>query len=83
MPTWKIRYIRESFEKSQNNLNKLNKEFVEGAQAFARDPDISNAEQVAKDIGVLDEGGGGDDCDFDGGCDGEGEGGGEDECEGS
>ena len=56
--------IRESFEKSQNNLNKLNKEFVEGAQAFARDPDISNAEQVAKDIGVLDEGGG-DEVDLD------------------
>ena len=57
--------IRESFEKSQNNLNKLNKEFVEGAQAFARDPDISNAEQVAKDIGVLDEGGGGDEVNLD------------------
>ena len=56
--------IRESFEKSQNNLNKLNKEFVEGAQAFARDPDINNAEQVAKDIGVLDEGGG-DEVDLD------------------
>ena len=57
--------IRESFEKSQNNLNKLNKEFVEGAQAFARDPDISNAEQVAADIGVLEEGGGGDEVNLD------------------
>ena len=57
--------IRESFEKSQNNLNKLNKEFVESAQAFARDPDISNAEQVAKDIGVLEEGSGGDEVDLD------------------
>ena len=57
--------IRESFEKSQNNLNKLNKEFVESAQAFARDPDISNAEKVAKDIGVLEEGGGGDEINLD------------------
>ena len=48
--------IKDEFEKTENNLNKINKDFVEGAEQFARDPDISDAEQVAKDIGVFDEG---------------------------
>ena len=45
--------IRETFEKTQNNISKLNKDFVESAQAFARDKDINSAEKVAQDIGVL------------------------------
>ena len=48
--------IRDEFEKTENNLSKLNKEFIEGAESFARDPDIADAGNVAKDIGVLDEG---------------------------
>ena len=48
--------IRDEFEKTENNLTKLNKEFIEGAESFARDPDIADAGKVAKDIGVLDEG---------------------------
>ena len=48
--------IKDEFEKTENNLNKINKDFVEGAEQFARDPDILDAEQVAKDIGVFDEG---------------------------
>ena len=48
--------IKDEFEKTENNLNKINKDFVEGAEQFARDPEISDAEQVAKDIGVFDEG---------------------------
>ena len=48
--------IRDEFEKTENNLSKLNKEFIEGAESFARDPDIADAGKVAEDIGVLDEG---------------------------
>ena len=48
--------IREEFEKTENNISKLNKEFIEGAESFARDPDIADAGKVAEDIGVLDEG---------------------------
>ena len=48
--------IRDEFEKTENNLTKLNKDFIEGAESFARDPDIADAGKVAEDIGVLDEG---------------------------
>ena len=49
--------IKDSFEESANNLTKLNKEFVESSQQFARDKDINSAGQVAQDLGI-DEGGG-------------------------
>ena len=52
--------IRDTLEESQNNLTKLNKDFVESAQQFANDPDINSASQVAEDIGVTDGEGGGD-----------------------
>ena len=45
--------IKDTFEKTQNNISKLNKDFVEGAEAFARDKDIASAEKVAEDIGVF------------------------------
>ena len=48
--------IRDEFEKTENNLTKLNKDFIEGAESFARDPDIADAGKVAEEIGVLDEG---------------------------
>lgn len=45
--------IKDTFEKTQNNISKLNKDFVEGAEAFSRDKDIASAEKVAEDIGVF------------------------------
>ena len=46
--------IKDKLEEGQNNLTKLNKDFVESSQAFANDKDIASAEQVADEIGVND-----------------------------
>ena len=46
--------IRETIDKTEANLTKLNKDFAESVQTFARDKNIASAEKVAKDIGVLD-----------------------------
>ena len=51
--------IKDKLEEGQNNLTKLNKDFVESSQAFANDKDIASAEQVADEIGVNDTDGGG------------------------
>ena len=51
--------IKDKLEEGQNNLTKLNKDFVESSQAFANDKDIAGAEQVADEIGVNDTDGGG------------------------
>ena len=48
--------IKDTFEEGQNNLTKLNKDFIESAQLIANDEDIQNAGQVAEDIGVNDTG---------------------------
>lgn len=46
--------IRETIDKTEANLTKLNKDFSESVQSFARDKNIASAEKVAKDIGALD-----------------------------
>ena len=47
--------IRDTIDEGNANLNKLNKDFKESVQNFINDKDIANAENVAKDIGVLEE----------------------------
>ena len=47
--------IKDTFEEGQNNLTKLNKDFIDGAQLIANDEDIANAGQVAEDLGINDE----------------------------
>ena len=47
--------IKDTFEEGQNNLTKLNKDFVDGAQLIANDEDIANAGQVAEDLGINDD----------------------------
>ena len=47
--------IKDTFEEGQNNLTKLNKDFIDGAQLIANDEDIANAEQVAEDLGINDD----------------------------
>ena len=47
--------IRDTIDEGEANLNKLNKDFKESVQNFINDKDIANAENVAKDIGVLEE----------------------------
>lgn len=51
--------IKDTFEESNNNLTKLNKDFRESVNQFARDKDINSAGQVAVDLGIG-EGGEGD-----------------------
>ena len=48
--------IKDTFEESDNNLTKLNKDFKESVEQFAKDKDINSAGQVAQDLGI--EGGG-------------------------
>ena len=48
--------IKDTFEESNNNLTKLNKDFKESVEQFAKDKDINSAGQVAQDLGI--EGGG-------------------------
>ena len=52
--------IKDTFEESNNNLTKLNKDFRESVSQFARDKDINSADQVAADLGIG-EGSGGED----------------------
>ena len=47
--------IKDTFEERQNNLTKLNKDFIDGAQLIANDEDIANAGQVAEDLGINDD----------------------------
>ena len=44
--------IKDTFEESNNNLTKLNKDFRESVSQFARDEDINSAGQVAADLGI-------------------------------
>ena len=44
--------IKDTFEESNNNLTKLNKDFRESVSQFARDKDINSAGQVAADLGI-------------------------------
>ena len=44
--------IRETFETTQNNLSKLNKDFLEAANQFAKDKDINRAGEVAEKLGI-------------------------------
>ena len=52
--------IKDTLETGQNNLTKLNKDFVEGSQLIANDKDIASATQVAEDLGIDDTGDTGD-----------------------
>ena len=51
--------IRETLDKTEQNLTKLNKDFAESVQTFARDKDIASADKVAADLGIIE--GAGDD----------------------
>tara|TARA_B000000557_G_scaffold236231_1_gene212372 strand:+ start:458 stop:1792 length:1335 start_codon:yes stop_codon:yes gene_type:complete len=51
--------IRETLDKTEQNLTKLNKDFAESVQTFARDKDIASADKVAADLGITE--GAGDD----------------------
>ena len=42
--------IRETFNKTEQNLARLNKDFVESIQSFSRDKDLALADQLANDI---------------------------------
>ena len=44
--------IKDTFEKTQNNINKLNKDFTESITAFVIDKDIRRAGQVYEDLGL-------------------------------
>ena len=44
--------IKDTFEESNNNLTKLNKDFKESVSQFANDKDINSANQVAADLGI-------------------------------
>ena len=50
--------IKDTFEESNNNLTKLNKDFRESVSQFARDEDINKAGQVAADLGIGEGSGG-------------------------
>ncbi|MBD73913.1 MAG: hypothetical protein CMM96_00235 [Rickettsiales bacterium] len=42
--------IRETFDKTEQNLVRLNKDFVESIQSFNRDKDLALADQIANDL---------------------------------
>ena len=48
--------IKDTFEESNNNLTKLNKDFKESVEQFAKDKDINSAGQVAADLGISEGG---------------------------
>ena len=50
--------IKDTFEKTQNNLTALNKDFSESITSFVIDKDIRSAGEVAKKLGIKEEGGG-------------------------
>ena len=47
--------IRDTFEKTEQNLNKLDRDFVESVTSFAKDKDINSAGEVAKKLGLDEE----------------------------
>ena len=47
--------IKDTFEKTEQNLVKINKDFTESVRSFALDKDINNAGKVAEDLGINDE----------------------------
>ena len=47
--------IRDTFEKTDQNLNKLDQDFRESVTSFAQDKDINSAGEVAKKLGLDDE----------------------------
>ena len=44
--------IKETFEKTQNNLTALNKDFIEGVNTFLVDKDIQSAGTIASELGI-------------------------------
>ena len=46
--------IKETFEKTENSLVKLNEDFTESINSYITDPDLQSAEKVAKDLGIDD-----------------------------
>lgn len=49
--------IKDTFEKTQNNLTALNKDFTESITSFVIDKDIQSAGEVAEKLGIKEEGG--------------------------
>jgi len=49
--------IKDTFEKTQNNLTALNKDFTESINSFVIDKDIQSAGEVAEKLGIKKEGG--------------------------
>ena len=47
--------IRETFEKTQQNLSKLDRDFVESVNSFARDKDINSANEEVERLGITEE----------------------------
>ena len=47
--------IKDTFEKTQNNLSKLERDFVESVNAFATDKDINSANEEVERLGITEE----------------------------
>ena len=47
--------IKDTFEKTQNNLTALNKDFTESITSFVIDKDIQSAGEIAEKLGIEDE----------------------------
>ena len=47
--------IRETFEKTQQNLSKLDRDFVESVNSFATDKDINSANEEVERLGITEE----------------------------
>ena len=46
--------IKETFEKTENSLVKLNQDFTESINSYVSDPDLQSAEKVAQNLGITD-----------------------------
>ena len=46
--------IKETFEKTENSLVKLNQDFTESINSYISDPDLQSAEKVAQNLGITD-----------------------------
>ena len=46
--------IKDTFEKTQNNLTALNKDFTESITSFVIDKDIQSAGEIAEKLGIED-----------------------------
>ena len=46
--------IKETFEKTENSLVKLNQDFTESVNSFINDEDLQSAEKVAEDLEITD-----------------------------